>query len=384
MVDRLLDVDLLKDLEEAANSDLLVLDQIEMANLMLNLILDSKLVQETEGPKPKPSESNLQVNAEIPPNQTPPERNTKPSGATLSLPASLRPLGERALAYLNAGFHVLFAGAPGTGKTTLAQFVGHAWDNHLESLKEDIPIGEAPLTTVGNSAWSPFHTIGGLMPSKNGTFTSYAGIFIDPTSTETSKWRLRNSCVVLDEMNRADLDRCIGELYPLLSGSVERVTPAGLPGVQSVEASERFRVVGTINDAHLADIVFPISDGLARRFQRIDLLGGSRDEILTYLELDRPPLDSSARGSAALDAIIAFLEVLREEHLLVKSEDDDRLPFGVAYFAPLQAWIRGKLNLPPTEATVQEQARDLLTGSIRMSAKTKQWRSVLIKFLSKV
>jgi hypothetical protein len=35
-------------------------------------------------------------------------------------------------------------------------------------------------------------------------------------------WRLRNGAIVLDEMNRADLDRCIGELYPLLSGSVDR------------------------------------------------------------------------------------------------------------------------------------------------------------------
>jgi hypothetical protein len=59
-------------------------------------------------------------------------------------------------------------------------------------------------------------------------------------------------------MNRADLDRCIGELYPLLSGSVQHVTPAGLPGVERISASPRFRVLATVNDANLNDIVFPI------------------------------------------------------------------------------------------------------------------------------
>jgi hypothetical protein len=50
-------------------------------------------------------------------------------------------------------------------------------------------------------------------------------------------------------------DRCIGELYPLLSGSVQHVTPAGLPGVQRIQASPRFRVLATVNDANLDDIV---------------------------------------------------------------------------------------------------------------------------------
>jgi hypothetical protein len=222
------------------------------------------------------------------------------------------------------------------------------------------------------------------MPTEKGTFISHAGIFIAPESTTDETWRLRNGAVVLDEMNRADLDRCIGELYPLLSGSVERVSPAGLPGVRSIEPSPRFRVLATVNDAHLDDIVFPISEGLARRFLRIELLGGSRDDLLMYLGLDGAELHQDPRRVAAHEAVDAFFEVAREHKLLSTAEDDDRLPFGVAYFALLQAWIDGQLDTPLTEATVPEQARHLLAGSLRTMGRTKKWIEALRTFLAKV
>ena len=44
----------------------------------------------------------------------------------------------------------------------------------------EIPLSAAPVTTVGNSAWSPFHTIGGILPDDSGTFVTVKGLFIDP------------------------------------------------------------------------------------------------------------------------------------------------------------------------------------------------------------
>lgn len=299
------------------------------------------------------------------------------SGRFIDLPPSLLPLGNDALAYLKSGFHVLFAGAPGTGKTTLAQFVGHAWNCDSTQVPQRIALSEAPITTVASSAWAPFHTIGGILPDKDGRFRVQRGIFMGAQDGAEGVWQLRPESIVLDEMNRADLDRCIGELYPLLTHSVESVEPAGVPGVRRICDHPRFRLIATVNDATIDDIVFPISEGLARRFVRLELRGATETEVKQFLHSYMVE-GGNDRYAATVSLVGQFFALCREESRLQETELGEHLGFGVGYFGLLASWVAGGLQMSATfvDRELREQATDILRTSLRSATRDRGYERV--------
>lgn len=168
--------------------------------------------------------------------------------------------------------HVILQGPPGTGKTTLARALAEAFEVEL-----------TPSTAT--SEWSPFHVVGGLQPDTGGGFEPRLGFVPqaalrcaelartangDPSITPGGCWLL------IDEFNRADVDKAIGGLYTLLSScdpTHTRQTPIELWFEQEDAASRLwvpalFRVIGTMNDLD-TNYVSPMSQGLRRRFQFI-------------------------------------------------------------------------------------------------------------------
>jgi 5-methylcytosine-specific restriction enzyme B len=176
---------------------------------------------------------------------------------------------RRALAALQAGMHVVLTGAPGTGKTSLAKLL---FDR----------VGLSYTIAPATDQWTTFETIGGYFPQPE----SGEGLDFMPGIVVSAIEDGR--CLVIDELNRADIDKAFGELFTLLSGS-----PVSLPyrkrdgasfkklrivwdaGTSDADVHEYvvppwWRIIGTMNDADKASLK-RLSLAFVRRFAFVPL-----------------------------------------------------------------------------------------------------------------
>ncbi len=167
----------------------------------------------------------------------------------------------KCVAALNAGKHLLLIGPPGTGKSA----IGSALARHAANVYDL----DEPLAATASADWTSYDTIGGWTQNADQRLTFRPGVLTRAISEH--RW------LVLDELNRADVDKCLGEAFTVLAGGQAQTAFAhddGTPvriGPRSVyDPGDWFRVIATMNVRDKATL-FRLSYALLRRFAIIEV-----------------------------------------------------------------------------------------------------------------
>lgn len=171
--------------------------------------------------------------------------------------------------------NIILQGPPGTGKTTLAKIICEVFNADYDE-----------VTAI--SDWTTYDTIGGLQPDFDGQheiLTGKNGCIVESilrccntvVKNEHYNGEKQASWLILDELNRCEIDKAFGELFTVFGNdSLSAKKSIRLwyekdENKKSIYIPNRYRIIGAMNNID-KNFVYDISQGLSRRFTFIEIL----------------------------------------------------------------------------------------------------------------
>ncbi len=237
---------------------------------------------------------------------------------------------------------ILLVGPPGTGKGRLLSWLVQTVADDPASLGFDAGLDPNPMWRTPDESWTAFDLIGGLLPGEGGSLQWSRGLLLNCLA--------ENRWLVLDETNRADMDKIMGPLLTWLSGQEVEVgrtdaasdTPIHLAWGEShlctaedpgeVGVSTRFvagrdwRLLGTYNPLD-AQRVFRFGLALTRRFVTVPIPAMLSGQFENLLGRQHPHLSTTSQ---------ALLGGLYEAHLGAQATS-----LGPAVFLRMAQYLAG-------------------------------------------